>query len=262
MDPRLLKKDAFVLNVSAALTHPVGRAISFSVVSTGGTFLICMASIDGTGQGYKIASIAYIIVTVTRIVVIIMCSRSMVQMIDRSMKRHAAKQRADGAAKAGTGGGGVKVDPKLVAARKTILSALFFCIKLTSVASAVLLFALVTEYGSDNPIVFLATPLAFGPMIALSFHIQLHSKRNKLSPVSPQSPNSAINSANVSSRGATTSHHPSLRNTYDQLPGHRGSPNASSHMVVPMETPVEAANLGGEDRSLASMAEEKEPAMA
>lgn len=191
MDPRLLKKGAFVLKVSAALTHPVGRCISFSVVSVGAVFLVILTAIDWTGQGYKITSIAYILVTVTRIVVIVMCSGSMVDMIHRSMERHAAKQRADGATDAGHNGTRkIVVDPKLAGAKKTILSALFFCINLTSIASAVLLFALVTDFGSDNPIVFLATPLAFGPMIALTFHIQLHSKRNRGSPAPPQSPNS------------------------------------------------------------------------
>lgn len=195
VDPRLLKKDTVVLKVSAALTQPVGRCISFSTVSVGAFVLIILTAIDLTGQGYKIISIAYILVTVTRILVIILCSQSMVDMIHESMKRHAANQRADGATDAGHNGTAkIVADPKLAAAKKTIISALFFCVNLTSIASAVLLFALVTEYGSDNPIVFLATPLAFGPMMALTFHIQLHSKRNKATPVKPLSPNSNIRS--------------------------------------------------------------------
>ena len=191
-DPRLLRKGAFVLKVSSALTHPLGRVISYSVVCVGGGILVCLASIDWTGQGYKVASIVYILVSVTRVVVIMMCGRSMVKMIEKSMKRHAAKQRSDIAATAAATAAGrdvkITVDPKLAAAKKTILSALFFCINLTSAASAVLTFALVTEYGTDNPIVFLATPLAFGPMVALSFHIQLHSRRNKATPSQPLSP--------------------------------------------------------------------------
>lgn len=195
-DPRLLKKDALVLQVSAALTHPLGRFTSFCTVSVGPVFLAILTSIDSTGQGYKITSIAYILVTVTRIIVIVMCSRSMVDMIHKSMERHAAKQRADGATDGGHNGTAkIVADPKLAGAKKTILSALFFCINLTSIASAVLLFALVTQYGSDNPIVFLATPLAFGPMMALTFHIQLHSKRNKAVPSAQAlSPNLNIHS--------------------------------------------------------------------
>lgn len=225
--------------MSAALTHPVGRLISYSVVSIGGVFLVCLTSIDWTGQGYKIASIVYIIVTVTRVVIILMCGRSMVKMIDKSMKRHADKQRADGAADAGGDRAAVKItaDPKLAAAKKTILSALFFCIKLTSAASAALTFALVTEYGTDNPIVFLATPLAFGPMVALSFHIQLHSKRNKVSPVSPnsafaqpQSPNSAVFNFARTTNTATGS------------VGGKG--NTGSRRVLPIEGP------GGKDREM------------
>lgn len=177
-DPRLMKKDAAALKVSAALTHPVGHHTSFSVVSIGAVCLISLASIGKTETGYRIMSSVYILVTVTRILVIALCSRSMIQMIDKSMARHAAKQRVD--SPRSDDSFTIAMDPKLVGAKKTILSALFFCINLTSIASAVLLFALVTEYGYDNPIMFLATPLAFGPMIALMFHIQLHSKRNKV----------------------------------------------------------------------------------
>lgn len=177
-DPRLVKNDAAALKVSVALSHPRGRFISFSIVSIGAVFLICLAVINRTGTGYKVISVVYILVTVTRILVIILCSRSMIQMIDKSMARHAAKQRADiGCSRGATCP--IAMDPKLTGAKKTILSALFFCINLTSVASTVLICALSTEYGYDNPIVFLATPLAFGPMIALMFHIQLHSKRNR-----------------------------------------------------------------------------------
>lgn len=226
-----------MLKVSAALTHPVGRVISYSVVSIGGGFLVCLASIDWTGQGYKIASIVYIIVTVTRVVIIIMCGRSMVKMIDKSMKRHAAKQRADGAADAGGDLAAVKVtaDPKLVAAKKTILSALFFCIKLTSAASAVLTYALVTEYGTDNPIVFLATPLAFGPMVALSFHIQLHSKRNKVPPTSP-------NSAGAQPQSPLSAVFAGTTNTATGSVGGKGA--SGSRRVLPIEEP------GGKDREM------------
>ncbi|CBJ30263.1 hypothetical protein Esi_0183_0058 [Ectocarpus siliculosus] len=186
VDPRLLKMDAVILKASAALAHPVGRCLTFSSVSIGAVFLIFLTFIAWTGQGYKIAAIAYIVVTVLRILLIVMCSRSMINIIDGSMARDIASQKAQGAQRGRSVLSGdstsfkkIKADPKLAAAKRTILSALFFCITLTSIASAFLIFALTTEYGTDNPIVFLALPLAYGPLIALSFHVQLHSKRNK-----------------------------------------------------------------------------------
>ncbi|CAM9815256.1 unnamed protein product [Ectocarpus sp. 4 AP-2014] len=187
VDPRLLKMDAVILKASAALAHPVGRCLTFSSVSIGAVFLIVLTLIASTGQGYQIAAIAYILVTVLRILFIVMCSRSMINIIDGSMARDIASQKAQDAHSGGCVSGGdstsakkIKADPKLAAAKRTILSALFFCITLTSIASAVLIFALTTEYGNNNPIVFLALPLAYGPLIALSFHVQLHSKRNKV----------------------------------------------------------------------------------
>ncbi|CAN0050817.1 unnamed protein product [Ectocarpus sp. 12 AP-2014] len=189
VDPRLLKMDAVILKASTALAHPVGRCLTFSSVSIGAVVLIFLTLIASTGQGYNIAAIAYIVVTVLRILLIVLCSRSMINIIDGSMARDIVSQRAQDAHSGGSVSGGdstsakkIKADPKLVAAKRTILSALFFCITLTSIASAVLIFALATEYGNNNPIVFLALPLAYGPLIALSFHVQLHSKRNKVLP--------------------------------------------------------------------------------
>ena len=161
--------------------------------------MICLELMNLTGHGYNVASIMYILVNVARIVIISMCARSMVKMINKSMKRHADKQRsaiaATPAAAAAAAGGGVKItaDPKLATAKKTILSALFICMTVAGATSASLTFSLVTEYGTNNPIVFLAMPLAFGPMIILSFRIQLHSRRNKATPAQPlpsQSPTS------------------------------------------------------------------------
>lgn len=236
VDPRLLKKGAFVLTVSAALTDPLGRCAAFSIVSVGAVFLVVLTSIDWTGQGYKITSIAYILVTVTRIIVIVMCSRSMVDMIHKSMERHAAKQRADGATEAGHNGTAkIVVDPKLAAAKKTIITALFFCINLTSIASAVLLFALVTEYGSDNPIVFLATPLAFGPMIALTFHIQLHSKRNKAVPAQALSPNSNIINSIGSGTGSGGERKGTIINPTGTFTG-ESARRTTTGRIVPAET--------------------------
>lgn len=229
----------------------MGRCVAFSVVSVGAVFLVILTLIDWTGQGYKITSIAYILVTVTRIVVIIMCSGSMVDMIHKSMERHAAKQRADGATDRGHNGTAkILVDPKLAAAKKTILSALFFCINLTSIASAVLLFALVTEYGSDNPIVFLATPLAFGPMIALTFHIQLHSKRNKGAPAPALSPKSNILSfgSGHNSGDGTKATQATSTSTSNGYSNRRAT--ATTGRVVP----VEGAGRDGERRDRAATA--------
>ncbi|CAM9782635.1 unnamed protein product, partial [Ectocarpus sp. 6 AP-2014] len=207
-DPRLLKKGATVLKVSAALTHPMGRYTSFSAVSIGAVCLVWLMLMARTGQGYKVAAISYILVEGLPILVTVMCSRSMIRIIDHSIAQDAAKQRALGdqstssACSAGSGHNRtITVDPKLAGAKKTIISAMFFCITLTSIASTVLIFALTTEYGYDNPIVFLATPLAFGPLIALSFHVQLHSKRNKARRRGQQSPPQS----NVNSFASSTS---------------------------------------------------------
>ncbi|CAM9339397.1 unnamed protein product [Ectocarpus fasciculatus] len=212
-DPRLLKKGATVLKVSATLTHPVGRYISFSAVSIGAVSLVWLTLMARAGQGYKVAAISYILVEGFPILVTVMCSRSMIRIIDSSIAQDAAKQRALGAQSirsAGSAGSTgnphnrtIKVDPKLAGAKKTIISAMFFCITLTSIASTVLMFALTTEYGYDNPIVFMATPLAFGPLIALSFHVQLHSKRNKAARWRRQRspPQSKVNSFGSSTSG-------------------------------------------------------------
>lgn len=208
-DPRLLKKGATILKVSAALTHPVGRYASFSAVSIGAVCLVWLTLMARTGQGYKVAAISFILVEGLPILVTVMCSRSMIRIIDCSIAQDAAKQRALGVESVCSAGSDssagnnrtIMVDPKLAGAKKTIISALFFCITLTSIASTVLIFALTTEYGYDNPIVFLATPLAFGPMIALSFHVQLHSKRNKAHRRRQQSPPQS----NVNSLGSSTS---------------------------------------------------------
>ncbi|CAM9710897.1 unnamed protein product, partial [Ectocarpus sp. 12 AP-2014] len=207
-DPRLLKKGATVLKVSAALTHPVGQYTSFSAVSIGAVCLVWLMLMTRTGQGYKVAAISYILVEGLPILVTVMCSRSMIRIIDYSIAQDAAKQMAlaDQSTSSACSAGSrhnrtIKVDPKLAGAKKTIISAMFFCITLTSIASTVLIFALTTEFGYDNPIVFLATPLAFGPLIALSFHVQLHSKRNKARRRGQQSPPQS----NVNSFGSSTS---------------------------------------------------------
>ncbi|CAM9984843.1 unnamed protein product [Ectocarpus fasciculatus] len=255
VDPRLLKMDAVILKASAALTHPVGRYLTFSSVSIGAVFLILLTLIAWTGQGYKIAAIAYIIVTVLRILLIIMCSRSMINLIDGSMARDIAKQRAHGAQSDRSvlsgdcpGASKLKADPKLAAAKRTILSALFFCISLTSIASAVLIFALTTEYGTDNPIVFLAMPLAYGPLIALSFHVQLHSKRNKtlLGRIQTQNPITAkgeVGGCGSSGDGFNKSSASASLGTVTS--GKSGRNNTRSGRVVPTQGTSEEGGKGG-----------------
>lgn len=79
VDPRLLKKGATVLRVAAALTHPVGRFISYSAVSVGGLTLVYLASLSMTGKGYKV-----------RFLILLQCSRKLdlVRRIPRSSRRH------------------------------------------------------------------------------------------------------------------------------------------------------------------------------
>lgn len=253
VDPRLLKMDAVILKASAALTYPVGRYLTFSSVSIGAVCLILLTLMSLTGLGYKIAAIAYIVVTILRILLIVMCSHSMINIIDGSMARDIANQRAHGAQSGRSvlssdnpSSKMIRVDPKLAAAKRTILSALFFCITLTSIASAVLIFALTTKNGTDNPIVFLATPLAYGPLIALSFHVQLHSKRNKAllgriqsrHPISSNREGGGFNCGDgfkktSASLGTTTS-------------GKSGRNNNTSGRVVPTQGTAEERGKGGQ----------------
>ncbi|CAM9291324.1 unnamed protein product, partial [Hapterophycus canaliculatus] len=242
VDPRLLKKGALVLRVSAGLTHPVGRFLSFSAVSIGGLILVYLASKSMTGKGYEIAAKSYILVTAIRIVVITTCSWSMVQMINKSMRQQAGKQRTDVASGGGTARGAItvatKVDPKLVMAKRTILSALFFCVSVTSIASTALLYALATPRGIENPLVFLATPLAFGPMMAMTFHIHLHSKRNRGTARGSRSPTTPVGSAKgVSSTGGGVGDRKKTNASFTaSFSGGRSARKAASGRVVAAET--------------------------
>ncbi|CAB1111708.1 unnamed protein product [Ectocarpus sp. CCAP 1310/34] len=253
VDPRLLKMDAVILKASAALAHPVGRCLTFFSVSIGAVFLIFLTLIASTGQGYKIAAIAYIVVTVLRILLIVMCSRSMINIIDGSMERDIASQRAQDAHSGGSVLGGdstsakkIKADPKLAAAKRTILSALFFCITLTSIASAVLIFALTTEYGNNNPIVFLALPLAFGPLIALSFHVQLHSKRNKVLLRRVYVQNSIATNGKVSGFVSGDGFEKASRSVGTTFTAKSGRNNTSGGVVVPTQGIAEKGGRGGQ----------------
>lgn len=161
--------------------------------------------------GYTIAACMFIVVTTVRIVIISLCGSAMIRIINRSIARLAQKgsmasipRSNSGSARSGSGGGsysrgfyiggsgsgsesrsrvrsrsGRHKDLKLEAARHTIFSALVFCVVLTSAAAAVLAFGVSSGYGAENPLIFMAAPLAIAPMVALSFHIQLHSGRNK-----------------------------------------------------------------------------------
>lgn len=168
-DPRLVRDSSEVFRISAALEQPLGRELSYFAASVGPMTSTILAAANRQTIAVKASAVAFILLGVNCTVVILVCGKSLLNVIDETLKKTSGK-----------GGSGV-ASQELLRARKKIVFTLMFVVQSAGQTLSMLVVAVVTNYGTAVPLILFGIPMGIVPLIWHAFCIQLHQGRSKLS---------------------------------------------------------------------------------
>lgn len=248
-----------ILAISGALERPVGQFSSYGVSSIGGAVATILAATNHPQAAVKVASVGFMFLIVCVNLAIWKCGTALLRTIDRSLRNssvnskpnsptaaaavaaaepeaeggreegrhHAGTAAAEGAGRRKVGGG-----PNLLAARKTIKIAMMVCLTMAVQTVLMLMFAVVTRYGTDAPLLFFGISMGLAPLLWYFLNVQMHAGRS----------NRDISRGGGALPGAT-----SVQLGQSMASGHRGvrkpmstfnSIFSKGRAVLPVETPA------------------------
>lgn len=238
-DPIMMRETPDILAISNALARTVGQYASYGVVSIGPVVATILAAAHHSQAAVKVASVAFISLTVVINLIIWKCGTALVGTINRSLQNSASSRRwpaasaitvasdaeqrenqeRDDAVEEGkrrVGG-----DLNLLAARKKIKIAMSICLTMAVQTVLVLMFAVVSTYGTAAPLLFFGTTLGLAPPFWFMLNVQMHAGRSRprvLQGVHSQQQTSRFRGTTTSMPNSVTSHCP--------------------QRIIPTETPV------------------------
>lgn len=154
-----------ILAISNALERPAGQYASYSAVCTGAVVATVLAAAHQAQAAIKVASVAFVLLILSSIVLIFMCGTSLLHAISKSLQNNRPSQTTtttaiagedghDPAVAEGKGGGA-----GLLGARKKLYIAMAVCLTLSVQTMAILLFAVISKRGSEAPLIWFGIPM-------------------------------------------------------------------------------------------------------
>ena len=167
LDPRLMQESPKVLAVTRWLEGPRLPYVVCGVVSIAPGISTVLAALAAMEASVRVMSAGLLLVIISTISTFLVCARSLVSTIDRSMQRKMEEQAEMGAVGSGGGEGGnskVGGDPNLLAARTKIKSVVVVSMGVSSMVFFTLTLAILSEWGTAAPLILFGIPLGkLGP---------------------------------------------------------------------------------------------------
>lgn len=169
-DPRLLRESPEIVSASNWLQTPVGKRAGYSFGAVHAGIATAVAIAGYTETAARILAIGDGLLGATFAVVFLYCGKSLLAAIDASLQRNAVPR-----AESPAGGR----DSALLAAKKKVVMVISFFVQQCIMASAFLLFAALSRYGTGAPLVMLCVPFVL-PVLWSMVCTQLFTGRSKL----------------------------------------------------------------------------------
>jgi len=152
----------------------------------------------------KVAAVAFLCLVVTCYLIIWKFTSTLLHVIDKSMQRCEEKNKKGDEPGRNPGDEGEQLETTatatgkqfLVAARKKVKAAFFFCFQMSAQVLTILLFAIFSPFGTALSVHIFEIPMCFAPLIRFRFNVQLHAGRSRPPITAPQGPFSGTRSHN------------------------------------------------------------------
>lgn len=196
--------------VSNALERPVGQWISNSLVSIGAVIGTILAAAKHSQAAIRAASVAFMFLIFSSILIIWKCGSSLVRTIDISLEKSVKARDAissvttpvSGRHDHDKAGGGKQEDPirdpRLLGARKKIKKAMSFTLQMAVQTLAILMFAVVSKYGTAAPLILFGIPMGIVPLVWHFVNVQMHAGRSNIRPQGTSSGTSLLQRSGIS----------------------------------------------------------------
>ena len=177
-----MRKSPEVLRISQWLETPTGHVVAYGLVSISPVGGIALDLVNQSEVAVRVIAAGIIVLCVGIPVVYWVCGRSLLRGIEESLRLQRHVQVARASREAGEEGpkGRSAAEEELFSARRRVKGMVIYSFLSCAKVVVILLFAVSSKYGIENPLLFFATPMALVPSVWNAINIQCHARRTKL----------------------------------------------------------------------------------
>lgn len=164
--------------------------MTYSLVSIAPVGAVILTFANFTEAAIRLISAGIIVLSIFMFIAFWVCGKSLLNGIDESLQRHEQQQqqlqkmgvlRVTGKEVSTPLQGRGSADPMLLAARKKVKTVVIFAIAILTKVICMLLFAIVSPYGVEIPLLLIVSPMTLIPPIWNIVNVVIHRGRTKLS---------------------------------------------------------------------------------
>ena len=237
-DRRVLQLSPEVLKISRWLESSVGQYLTYGVVSIAPVCAIVLDLVNRTEAAIRLITFQILVLGSLLLAVFYVCGKSLLKGFDGSLQQHKQMQDelqqmrvimvkgkdASSSAPSSPAGRSSSGDAILLAARAKVKKVVVFAVSLLTNVLSMMLFAIVSPYGVEAPLLFFFIPMTLVPPIWNAVQVTIHRGRTRL-------PQGLLSSSIAASHGGQTG-----RASISTSFAWRSTPNRQPHRVVPTGT--------------------------
>lgn len=192
-DRQVLQRSPEVLRISLWLESAVGHYVSYTFVSIPPVGAVVLAVANRPEAAVRLITFQVLVLAPMLSASFLVLGKSLLKGIDESLQRQQRRsqqlqsmgvvldhEKEPSTRSSGRSSG----DLMLLAARKKVKKVVMFTVALPTQTASMLLFATVSRYGAEAPLVFFFFPMTFTPPIWNIFNVTIHQGRTQLSRLS------------------------------------------------------------------------------
>ena len=189
-DRRVLQRSPAVMRTSLWLESLVGHCVSYALMSIPPVGAFVLAIAGRTEAAVMVITFQVFVCAPCLSLAFLVLGKSLLSGIDESLERQQQRKQqlqSAGVAQENGKAHGTSLqdrssgDPILLAARKKVKRVVMFAVSLPIQTSLILLFATVSRYGTETPLLFFFFPMTFTPPIWNLVNVTIHRGRTQLS---------------------------------------------------------------------------------